>query len=258
MRNPMGKKAASRWNASERSESRCTWNLTSSPDHARSGETGIIFGPCFELCRVDTCWLCWKRPDKPWEGSGLMQPRAGNWCTITNSSEGEFKNASLLLLLLLIASSEILIVYGVDTSKYLFNMQSSMADKLEKLVNEATELPTHQIPGLVFQCVNRRGEVLCSTASGNRGLQNDHPMTMDTLFWIASCTKMITAIALMQLVEQGKADLDDADLLEHVLPELKEVKILRHDGRDGQRVLQETAKRTRITLKMLATHTSKP
>lgn len=138
-----------------------------------------------------------------------------------------------------------------------FNMPSPMIEKLETLVHEATKLPAQQIPGLVFQCVNRRGEVLCSTASGTRGLQDNHPMTVDTLFWIASCTKMITAIALMQLVEQGKANLDDADLLERVLPELKDVKILGHDERDGHRILKETVKQNRITLKMLATHTCK-
>jgi CubicO group peptidase (beta-lactamase class C family) len=82
-------------------------------------------------------------------------------------------------------------------------MQLGIKDELEKLVRETTENPTQQIPGLVFQCVNRDGDVVCSTSSGIRGLDDPRPMTTDTLFWIASCTKLITAIALMQLVEQG-------------------------------------------------------
>jgi CubicO group peptidase (beta-lactamase class C family) len=134
-------------------------------------------------------------------------------------------------------------------------MQLGIKDELEKLVREATENPTQQIPGLVFQCVNRDGDVVCSTSSGIRGLDDPRPMTTDTLFWIASCTKLITAIALMQLVEQGAGDLDSSDLLENVLPELKTVKILGHEEQNGVRVLTEKTKNNRITLRMLATHT---
>jgi CubicO group peptidase (beta-lactamase class C family) len=43
-------------------------------------------------------------------------------------------------------------------------------------------------------------------------------MTMDSVFWIASCTKMITGIACMQLVEQGKLSLDDGDQVEKIAP----------------------------------------
>ena len=71
-------------------------------------------------------------------------------------------------------------------------------------------------------------------------------MTTDTVFWIASCTKLVSAIALMQLVEQEKADLDSADQLEHYVPEMKSVKILEKG------VLRE--KKERITLRMLMTH----
>lgn len=67
---------------------------------------------------------------------------------------------------------------------------------------------------------------------------------------------MITSVALMQLVEQGRVDLDDSDLLEPVLPKMKEVKVLEHEQQlDGQRILREREKKTRITLRMLETHT---
>lgn len=56
----------------------------------------------------------------------------------------------------------------------------------------------------------------------------------------------------MQLVEQGKLSLDDADLVEKLCPELKEVKLLKKDE-NGKLVLTE--KKNRITLKMLLTHT---
>ncbi|MCJ1235764.1 hypothetical protein MMC14_003735 [Varicellaria rhodocarpa] len=56
---------------------------------------------------------------------------------------------------------------------------------------------------------------------------------MDTVFWIASCTKLIGAIAVMQLVEQGKLALDDADIIEKVCPELRDIKILKSISADG-------------------------
>lgn len=39
---------------------------------------------------------------------------------------------------------------------------------------------------------------------------------METVFWIASCTKMIVGIACMQLVERGVLKLDDADVVDKV------------------------------------------
>lgn len=80
-------------------------------------------------------------------------------------------------------------------------------------------------------------------------------MTLDTVFWIASCTKMIGGIAAMQLCEQGKLSLEDADLVEKVAPELKDVHILK--GLDEKSKLEYVDKTKRITLRMLLTHTGK-
>jgi beta-lactamase class A len=51
-------------------------------------------------------------------------------------------------------------------------------------------------------------------------------MTADTVFWIASCTKMIVGIACMQLVEQGKLALDDVELVEKIAPVREEWHII--------------------------------
>ena len=67
---------------------------------------------------------------------------------------------------------------------------------------------------------------------------------------------MITSIALMQLVEQGKADLDSSDQLEKVVPEMAEVQIIEGVDSNGKEILRE--KKNRITLRMLQTHTGKP
>lgn len=52
----------------------------------------------------------------------------------------------------------------------------------------------------------------------------------------------------MQLVEQGKLELDNSDQVEKIAPELKDVKVLEKGG-----TLVE--KRRGITLRMLLTHT---
>ena len=60
---------------------------------------------------------------------------------------------------------------------------------------------------------------------------------------------MITGIACMQLIEQGKLSLDDAGQLYQVLPELVDVKYLNDHG-------QLEPRKGEITLKMLLTHTA--
>ncbi|KAH8694311.1 beta-lactamase/transpeptidase-like protein [Talaromyces proteolyticus] len=109
------------------------------------------------------------------------------------------------------------------------------------------------IPGLVFIAVNRNGERLVNHASGLRGLGSVESMTTDSTFWMASCTKLVTSIAAMQLVEAKKLSLDDADIVETIAPELKKIQVLELTL-DGSLHLVE--KRGRITLRMLLTHTA--
>ncbi|KAL3449915.1 beta-lactamase/transpeptidase-like protein [Aspergillus insuetus] len=71
----------------------------------------------------------------------------------------------------------------------------------------------------------------------------------DDIHWLASCTKLITGIACMQLVEHGKLRLDDSEMVEKLCPELVDVKVLQDDG-------SLVEKRRPITLRMLLTHTA--
>jgi CubicO group peptidase (beta-lactamase class C family) len=85
-------------------------------------------------------------------------------------------------------------------------------DKIQSILDSAVADPTTGVPGIAFVAVNKNGTVLTQNAAGKRGLSSDEPMTSDTtVLWIASCTKLITAISAMQLVEQGKLDFDDAE-----------------------------------------------
>ena len=111
----------------------------------------------------------------------------------------------------------------------------------------------NKIPGFVAVIVDKTGKTLLEHASGKRGVDTPEPVTLESVFWIASCTKMIVGIAAMQLVEQGALTLDDPDLVEKLAPELKQVKIL--TGFDEKGKPQLVDKKKNITLRMLLSHT---
>lgn len=64
-----------------------------------------------------------------------------------------------------------------------------------------------QIPGLTIAII-QDGELVYSGGFGARNLEINLPMTEKTLFGIGSITKSFTALAIMQLVEQGKIELN--------------------------------------------------
>src|SRR5215510_9149378 len=63
-----------------------------------------------------------------------------------------------------------------------------------------------EVPGVVAMAATDQG-VVYEGAFGKRELGKDTSMTLDTVVWIASMTKAITATAAMQLVERGKLSL---------------------------------------------------
>ena len=65
-----------------------------------------------------------------------------------------------------------------------------------------------RIPGLSIAAV-RDGEVVYAEGFGARDAEQNIPATPDTLYGIGSVTKSFVALAIMQLVEQGKLGLDD-------------------------------------------------
>jgi uncharacterized protein YbbC (DUF1343 family)/CubicO group peptidase (beta-lactamase class C family) len=74
----------------------------------------------------------------------------------------------------------------------------------------ADEIAKKQLPGAVV-LVGRQGKIVYRKAFGNRALEpNIEPMTLDTIFDLASLTKVVaTATSVMILVERGKVRLGD-------------------------------------------------
>ena len=58
--------------------------------------------------------------------------------------------------------------------------------------------------------VASHGEVVFAEGRGDCDVDSDEPISINTLFEIASCTKTFTAIAIMQLQQSGKLHLDDS------------------------------------------------
>jgi CubicO group peptidase (beta-lactamase class C family) len=108
-----------------------------------------------------------------------------------------------------------------------------------------------EIPGVVAIAANSK-EVIYQGAFGKRDLSKDDAMTPDSVFWIASMTKAMTAAAAMQLVEQGKLSLDGP--IGKVLPDLAAPQVL--DGFDANGEPRLRPARGEITLRHLMTHTS--
>lgn len=110
---------------------------------------------------------------------------------------------------------------------------------------------TGEIPGVVAIAATG-SEVIYQGAFGKRDLSRDDAMTADSVFWIASMTKAITAAAGMQLVEQGKLALDEP--IGKVLPDLAAPQVLQGFDASGAPKLRPASKP--ITLRHLMTHTA--
>ena len=101
-------------------------------------------------------------------------------------------------------------------------IEASAIKSLKAEVDKVTSNPDGA-GGIVYCAVNKNGDLIFEHASGKLGKGRPEPMTSDSVFWIASCTKMIVGIACMQLVEQGKLALDDVELVERIAPVSEEL-----------------------------------
>ena len=112
---------------------------------------------------------------------------------------------------------------------------SSLEELQQKIQNEAEK---NGLSSVAYSLV-RNEEVLLSTAWGFADKENKIPATEQTRYLLASVSKTITAVAVMQLVEQKKIGLDDD--VNNWLP---------------FPVRNPKFPETKITYRMLLTHTS--
>jgi methyl acetate hydrolase len=106
-------------------------------------------------------------------------------------------------------------------------------------------------PGVVAMACNRKGNFY-EGAAGVRELGKPEAMTTDTVMLLASCTKAVTGVAVMQLVEEGKLALDD--LAGKYVPEIDAIEVL--EGFDANGEPRTRKPRTPITVNHLMLHTA--
>lgn len=108
-----------------------------------------------------------------------------------------------------------------------------------------------RVPGVVAMVTDREKNIY-EGAAGVRRIDGDTAMTTDDVFAIFSTTKAITATAALQLVEEGKLDLD-APASDYA-PDIGKLKVI--DGFDdaGEPILRDPKRP--ITTKHLLLHTA--
>lgn len=103
-------------------------------------------------------------------------------------------------------------------------MSSARLERLEELNQYYVD--QGKLAGIVTM-VARHGKIVHLDAVGTYGVDNDKPLTEDTLFRIYSMTKPITAVALMMLYEEGAFQLSDP--VSKFLPQFRDMQVWKED-----------------------------
>ena len=122
-------------------------------------------------------------------------------------------------------------------------MSSARLERLDALNRKYVE--EGKLAG-VMTMVARHGKIVHLSAAGTYGVDNDKPLTEDTLFRIYSMTKPVTSVALMLLYEEGAFQLNDP--VAKFLPQFENMQVWKQDHyEDAQGP---------ITMHHLLTHTA--
>jgi methyl acetate hydrolase len=108
-----------------------------------------------------------------------------------------------------------------------------------------------RVPGVVAMLTDRHRNIY-EGAAGKRRLDRDADVTTDTVFGIFSTTKAITGTAALQLVEEGRLDLD-APARTYV-SEIAGLQVIEGFDAGGEPILR--APKRDITTRMLLLHTA--
>ncbi len=141
----------------------------------------------------------------------------------------KFLHSSLILSIALFNSS---FVPAESPLKSLAELQPAME----------AEIAAQHAAGVVT-LVMRDGKLIHHAAAGMADIERKIPMKTDSIFWIASMTKSVSATTIMTLVDEGKLSLDAP--ASQWLPDLAKVKLV--NGEPPSRP---------ITLRDLMSHTS--
>ena len=129
-------------------------------------------------------------------------------------------------------------------------MAEDLKDQLDAVLQGVVS-GSPRVPGVVAMVTNREGNIY-EGAAGERVLGGPVKMTTDTVFAIFSTTKAITGTAILQLVEEGKLDLDAP--AERYAPDIGKLQVI--EGFDASGAPKLRAPKRPVTTRMLMLHTA--
>lgn len=110
---------------------------------------------------------------------------------------------------------------------------ASLQEGVQKVLDAYTAgTGPNNVPGAVVCVSDASGKDVVWAAAGVNQVGKPEPIKKDAIFWIASCSKLLIAIACLQLVERGQLNLDDS--IVKFLPEAGQLKMLK-DGKDPKK-----------------------
>jgi CubicO group peptidase (beta-lactamase class C family) len=129
-------------------------------------------------------------------------------------------------------------------------MSSERLALIAKYVN--AEIAHEQFAGAVL-AIERRGKVIYFETFGYLDKAAGRPMTADAIFYVASMTKPMVAVAALQLYEQGKLLMDEP--LAKYFPKFTDMQVAVLDAKK-ESILERVPATRRITIQDLFRHTS--
>jgi CubicO group peptidase (beta-lactamase class C family) len=133
---------------------------------------------------------------------------------------------------------------------FLFPLVVTATEKFPVAETLDPYIQSGELPGVVT-VIATKDSILQVDALGYADLESKRPMKSDTVFWIASQTKPVTAVAVMILVDEGKLSLTEP--ITTYLPELADLKVAAE--KDANRTVLVPVDKP-ITLEMLLSHTA--
>ncbi|KZP21063.1 beta-lactamase/transpeptidase-like protein [Athelia psychrophila] len=80
-------------------------------------------------------------------------------------------------------------------------------------------IPYNGVPGVSLLALTREGTIIYSGLAGTLGMDDNRPINEDTVFYLSSCTNVLTAMCAMVCIDKGFISLDESVL--GYLPELE-------------------------------------
>lgn len=112
-------------------------------------------------------------------------------------------------------------------------------------------LESYKLAGVISIIADKSGKVHYRNLLGYADVEAKKPMSEDSVFWIASMTKMFAGASIMMLVDEGKVSLDDP--VTKFIPQLEKWMVV--EEKDASHVLLKPLVRP-VTVRHVLSHTS--